>query len=66
MAPNCRRQAYTFDIRIFFNDMWTELWSGGEDTDMTRATKDFVDIITTGLDFDIGHANIFHWETSFY
>jgi hypothetical protein len=39
-APNCLHEAYTFDIRIFFNDRGTELWSGGKDTDMTRATKD--------------------------
>jgi hypothetical protein len=40
VAPNCLHEAYTFDIRIFFNDRGTEPWPGGKGTDMTCATKD--------------------------
>jgi hypothetical protein len=57
-VSNCFRFANTLWPSICFNDMETEWWSGGKDTDMTCATKGLVDIITTGLDFDIGHAHV--------
>jgi hypothetical protein len=39
------------------------VWREGHRYDLCH--KGLVDIMTTGLDFGIGHANIFHWEHLF-
>ena len=63
-ASNCLREAYIFDIRIFFNDRGTELRSGGKDTDMTCATK-YLWHNDDRIRLYIGNAHIFHWEYLF-